>query len=232
MEEKPSYYSILTADVRYDERLTPNEKLMYSEITSLMQKSGVCWANNAYFAELYKVSKETVSRWINHLYELNYICVQITRDVNTKQILERSITIPKLDYQISIGIDKNVNTPIDKNVKENNINNINNTSINNIKEKEETINDLILGSPIELRDNLKEFLKMRKTIKKPMTTRAFKLLLTRLTKLSNNSQTQNAILEQSILNSWQDVYQLKNSNMQEKVSVKKYADLRGKYGDD
>ena len=221
MEEKPSYYSILTADVRYDERLTPNEKLMYSEITALMQKSGVCWANNAYFAELYKVSKETVSRWINHLFELNYICVQITRDVNTKQILERSITIPTIDYQMSIGIDKNVNRGIDKNVnrgidknvKENNINNINNTSINNIKE-EETIDDLILKEPFELRDNLKEFLKMRKAIKKPMTTRAFNLLTKRLIGLSNNSQEQNAILEQSILNSWQDIYPLKKENQE------------------
>ena len=156
MEEKPSYYSILTADVRYDERLTPNEKLMYSEITALMQKSGVCWANNAYFAELYKVSKETVSRWINHLFELNYICVQITRDVNTKQILERSITIPTIDYQMSIGIDKNVNRGIDKNVnrgidknvKENNIKEINITS-NNI-----TSNNI---SPIDTKHKYGEY---------------------------------------------------------------------------
>lgn len=105
----------------------------------------------------------------------------------------------------AINADTDKDNDIDKDIDKDNDNN---------KNKEETINDLILGSPIELRDNLKEFLKMRKTIKKPMTTRAFKLLLTRLTKLSNNSQTQNAILEQSILNSWQDIYPLKKENQE------------------
>lgn len=156
MEEKPSYYSILTADVRYDKRLNSNEKLLYSEITALMQKSGVCWANNRYFADLYEVSKETVSRWINHLFELNYICVQITRDYKTKEIIERTITLPTIDYQKSIPIDKNintpianfVNTPIDKNIKDNNIKEINITS-NNI-----TSNNI---SPIDTKHKYGEY---------------------------------------------------------------------------
>ena len=134
--EQPSYYSIITADVRYDTRLTPNEKLLYSEITALLQKSGICWATNNYFAKLYNVTKETISRWINHLYELNYISVQIVKDAVTNQIIRRSITTPQIEYIKSLPIEKNVNTPIDKiintpiekNVKENN------TSKNNIKE--------------------------------------------------------------------------------------------------
>ena len=96
--EQPSYYSIITADVRYDTRLTPNEKLLYSEITALLQKSGICWATNNYFAKLYNVTKETISRWINHLYELNYISVQIVKDAVTNQIIRRSITTPQIEY--------------------------------------------------------------------------------------------------------------------------------------
>ena len=38
--EHPSCYSILTADVRYDKRLKPNEKLLFSEITALSNKRG------------------------------------------------------------------------------------------------------------------------------------------------------------------------------------------------
>ena len=65
--EQPNYYSILTADVRYDKELTPNAKLLYSEITALSNKTGACWASNGYFAELYNVSKITISRWVNQL---------------------------------------------------------------------------------------------------------------------------------------------------------------------
>ena len=49
-KEKPSYYSILPAKVRYDENLTSMEKLLYSEITSLCDRTGACWAANSYFA--------------------------------------------------------------------------------------------------------------------------------------------------------------------------------------
>ena len=50
---------------------------------------------------------------------------------------------------------------------------------------------------------------MRVKIKKPMTPRARKLLLGHLQKLSGDEGEQIAILEQSILNGWQDVYALK-----------------------
>ena len=40
MNEQPSYYSIITANVRYDNRLTDSEKLLFAEITSLSNKYG------------------------------------------------------------------------------------------------------------------------------------------------------------------------------------------------
>ena len=136
--EQPSYYSIITADVRYDEGLSANEKLLYGEITALLNFSGVCWATNNYFAKLYDVTKETVSKWISHLQDRGYICVQVLKDAQTKQVLQRTITLPTqisigIDENINTPIDKNINTPIDKNVKENNINK-NNTRLEYIKE--------------------------------------------------------------------------------------------------
>ena len=54
MDNKPNYWSILPANVRYDNELKPNEKILYSEITSLMNKDGYCYASNKYFSELYE----------------------------------------------------------------------------------------------------------------------------------------------------------------------------------
>lgn len=62
-KEKTGYYAILVATVRYDKRLSANEKLLYAEITALTNLFGFCMASNNYFAELYGVSVRTVSTW-------------------------------------------------------------------------------------------------------------------------------------------------------------------------
>mgnify|MGYP003632181203 CR=1 FL=1 len=128
--QAPNYYSILTAEVRYDKDLTPNAKLLYSEITALTNKSGVCWASNSYFSELYDVSKVTISRWVSKLAEKGYICVKLTYKDNTKQIEKRIISLP---------INKNDNTPIQNSLDP--INKIDNTPINKIVNVNTTSNN-------------------------------------------------------------------------------------------
>lgn len=54
-----------------------------------------------------------------------------------------------------------------------------------------------------------EFKKMRKLIRKPMTDRAVKITITNLNKLTSNENEKILILEQSIANSWQGVFPLK-----------------------
>ena len=70
---KPNYYAIIPASVRYDERLPPNAKLLYGEITALCNKEGRCWASNNYFAELYGMTKKSISRLIQQLHVIGYI---------------------------------------------------------------------------------------------------------------------------------------------------------------
>ena len=159
-----SYYAIIPANVRYDDRLTPNAKLLYGEITALCNEKGYCWASNSYFAELYKVSKETVSRWISKLEKLGYIRTELIYEQGTKSVKERRIYICDAPIDKNINryrqnnqypIDKNVNTPIDKNVKGNNTvfnNTINNSSSSNnsidknIKENNTVFNNTINSS--------------------------------------------------------------------------------------
>ena len=148
MEEKPSYYSILTADVRYNKKLNASEKLLFSEITALSNKYGYCVAGNGYFSKLYNVSDRSVTRWIKHLKECGYLeYVPIYKD-NSKEIAERRlypITNSKdpLDKNVYRGRQKCPN-PLDKNVEDNitSINNINRFNyskfINSINEEANT----------------------------------------------------------------------------------------------
>ncbi len=87
-ENNINYYAIIPATVRYDKNLKPAEKLLYGEITALSNKNGYCYAQNRYFANLYLVSIETVSRWLSHLQELGYIKIIIHRDENKKLLIE------------------------------------------------------------------------------------------------------------------------------------------------
>ena len=128
-DEKPSYYSIITADVRYDERLKPNEKLLYSEITALSNKYGYCTATNSYFSKLYRADKSTVSRWVSHLEKCGYVQVEQTR--NGKRIVQRKIypvATPLLTKK-SIPYAQKDQYPIDKKVN-GNITRVNTTSMN------------------------------------------------------------------------------------------------------
>ncbi len=96
MEVQPNYYAVLTANVRYDNRLTDSEKLLYAEITALAESTGICWASNNYFAKLYGVSQVTISRRISKLKEFGYISVNLNYKKNSKEIENRVIKINDL----------------------------------------------------------------------------------------------------------------------------------------
>lgn len=67
----------------------------------------------------------------------------------------------------------------------------------------------------------KEFREMRKKKNKPLTDRAEELIINELDKLATDEKTQVAILNQSIMNSWQGVFPLK-VNKEPEVSYAKY----------
>ena len=59
----------------------------------------------------------------------------------------------------------------------------------------------------EVKATLYEFIKMRKLIKKPMTDFALSKLINKLESFTKDPQAQVAILENSIVNNWQDIYE-------------------------
>ncbi len=106
-----SYYAIIPANVRYDNRLKAKAKLLYAELTCLTNEKGFCWATNQYFANLYSINKSTVSKLLSQLKEYGYINIELIRNKETKQVEKRIIT---LLTNSPIGIVKNDNPPMDK----------------------------------------------------------------------------------------------------------------------
>ena len=175
--ERPGYYGILPASIRYDKNLKPMEKIMYSELTALSNKNGYCNATNSYFAELYEVGKNTVSLWIGDLEKAGYIKTKLIYEPGTKNIKERRIyitnPITKNDdtyHEKEVDpITKNDDTPITKNREDNNtsINNTrliitNNNNLENIIDDEEQKEKVVINSNGALQQEIKMLLGLRK----------------------------------------------------------------------
>ena len=123
-EDKKSYYAIIPANVRYDKELTANAKLLYGEITALTNEKGYCWASNNYFADLYGVTPQAISRWVNILAKKGYVNIEYER--KGKEITQRKIFIAMYQQKVntvsinsSEGINKKL-TGYQQIVKENN----------------------------------------------------------------------------------------------------------------
>ena len=87
---QPNYYAIIPAEVRYS-AIKPNAKLLFGELTALSNKHGYSFESNNFFAELYSVSKNTISLWIKELIDAGFVSSQLIKDKN--QIVERRIYI-------------------------------------------------------------------------------------------------------------------------------------------
>ena len=128
-----NFYAIIPAFIRYDKRLPMLSRFLYGELTALCSEKGYCWASNRYFAELYEVSIETISRYIAKLKEFGYI--RITYDSskkdNDRRIYITDIPIenielttetkaePEEEEDTTTPLTKTSNT-LDENIKHNN----------------------------------------------------------------------------------------------------------------
>lgn len=95
--ERPSYYAILTAEVRYSTAVSSSAKLLYAEITALCNKTGTCWAGNKYFANLYGVQPTRISEWLRQLQAAGFIRTKIIKGSGNKRGIE--LTTPLLEKQ-------------------------------------------------------------------------------------------------------------------------------------
>tara|TARA_R110002012_G_scaffold9491_4_gene43573 strand:+ start:4511 stop:5113 length:603 start_codon:yes stop_codon:yes gene_type:complete len=121
MKEKPSYYAVIPANVRYAKNLTPNAKLLYSEITALCNMNGKCTASTQYFCNLYEVSRVSIQKWLKALEDNNHIKRVNIYKQGSKEIETRVITL--------------INTPNKEKFTDNTNININNTNLTDSNKK-------------------------------------------------------------------------------------------------
>lgn len=93
MAERPkaSYYAVIPADVRYDDRLPPNAKLLYCELTSMCAEMGYCNAPASDLGAPYGLSDRTIRSLLKALEDGGYIYTYVIRDQDTGQIAGRNI---------------------------------------------------------------------------------------------------------------------------------------------
>ena len=126
--ERPGYYAVIPADVRYDQNIPANAKLIYGEISALIGPEGFCYASNAFLAGNYGFTEEAVSRMITKLIKAGYIIRELDKD-GSGQIIRRRLYL-RASAPDGRGIDQKINTPqpknqegIDQKIKENNLSN-------------------------------------------------------------------------------------------------------------
>ena len=80
------------------------------------------------------------------------------------------------------------------------------------------INEIIADQPEELQEPLQEFVKMRSNMKKPLTPHALELNIKKLYNLSNDPKERVDIVEQTVMQSYQGFWPIRNDNTNSKYA--------------
>ncbi|WP_371378815.1 hypothetical protein [Sporomusa aerivorans] len=161
-------------------------------------------------AEIAGVTIQNVRTAINKFCKLDFLTNESTKTGRLITVVNWRV------YQTEIKTDnKDTNIPTNKApnkelTKHQQTANKQLTTTNNDKNDKNDNNILIYTQNDNLAKAIREFIKMRKTIKKPLTDRALKLLFGKLDDLGKNDTEKIEIINQSIMNCWQGVYELKN----------------------
>lgn len=180
-------------EIYLNKDLSWSEKILLIEIDSLDNEMG-CFASNDYFAQFLDISPTRISKMVSKLKDLKLI--EQTSFDGRQRILKSNISSKQLCTKVQGSLEEKF--------KHNNID-------NNIKKTTNGFNSIIdsYTSNQDLKNTIYDFIKMRKAIKKVLTDRALSLILNKLNTMTSDDNTKILILNQSIENSWQGIFPLK-----------------------
>lgn len=117
MKKQHNKFSILTEEVKLDDRLDAYSKILFAEITSLTKVTGLCWASNAYLASRLNCSEKTITRRLKILENTGYIKIRKNNDKKTKNKTKRLITLISDEKDSEKVVDYTVQKDSTKNEK-------------------------------------------------------------------------------------------------------------------
>ena len=219
-----SYTPSITNELIRDKSLKANTKILLLVLMTYENKEGFAYPSQPRLIEETGLSKNTLLKCLNELEEKGYIKRVKEKGENNKYYINSSI---KIDTSTSIKIDTSEDITSIKNDTRGSIKidtlEVLNTSNKKEKENKKSNIDKIIEAYTKndlLVEAIRDFIKMRSTIKKPITDRALKGILNKLDTFATNDLDKVEILENSIMNCWQGVFELKNKKVPTKVDTK------------
>ena len=219
-----SYTPSITNELIRDKSLKANTKILLLVLMTYENKEGFAYPSQPRLIEETGLSKNTLLKCLNELEEKGYIKRVKEKGENNKYYINSSI---KIDTSTSIKINTSEDVTSIKNDTRGSIKidtlEVLNTSNKKEKENKKSNIDKIIEAYTKndlLVEAIRDFIKMRSTIKKPLTDRALKGILNKLDTFTTNDLDKVEILENSIMNCWQGVFELKNKKVPTKVDTK------------
>lgn len=120
---KNAYMGFIPANVRYDNKLSARDKVIYAEITATIDGDR-CKKSNAYFQKMFSISSTTLGNCLRSLRERGYIEVHIEKAKNSHKVLNRYIYLPYTQNRVEVNADSDLDPTqkrigVDSNTEEN-----------------------------------------------------------------------------------------------------------------
>lgn len=176
-------------EVYLDTRLTALEKIILVEIDSLDNGEDGCFASNEYLAQFCQCTNVKVSTSISKLVELGYL--DKAGFDGRRRILKSRLKLSLRQTQTKFKTDTN-------------------KVYSNNKDNKKVNKDIYSDVPAEIKDAFMEWVEMRKSIKKPITSkRTVTRALNKLNELSQDTSEQIKLIELAIDKCWLGFYPMK-----------------------
>ena len=218
-----SYTPSITNELVRDKSLKANTKILLLVLMTYENKEGFAYPSQPRLIEETGLSKNTLLKCLNELEEKGYIKRVKEKGENNKYYINSSIKIDTSSIKINTSEDiTSIKNDTRGSIKIDTLE-VLNTSNKKEKENKKSNIDKIIEAYTKndlLVEAIRDFIKMRSTIKKPLTDRALKGILNKLDNFASNDLDKVEILENSIMNCWQGVFELKNKKVPTKVDTK------------
>jgi hypothetical protein len=111
-KETPNYYAVIPAPVLHNKVLSSDAKILFAHISTLMHKTGYCFATNEWFESIMQCSTRSIIRLLSQLEAAGFITRELIYKEGSKEVQQRRIKSCLVVNQVN-PIAKSGDTPSD-----------------------------------------------------------------------------------------------------------------------